>query len=88
MTDSLEAIWINYAREGRCPHCLHGDLVAGPWGGMSRNVYCPTCMIRWNLHGVPYGIIAVDFEGNCAQQDIASAQARYPDEQPFALKAK
>jgi len=77
--------WIERARQGRCPHCDRDGLIAGPWGGASRNVFCLFCMVRWNFGGVNYGIVSVDYEGACSAPDITHAQTIYADDQPFGM---
>lgn len=77
--------WITRARAGLCPACGLGDLIAGPWGGASRNVFCTHCMVRWNLHGVAYGIIEVDHAGTATPEDVQHARNVYRD-QPFRLE--
>lgn len=88
MKPDLAEEWIDRARQGRCPNCDRDGLVAGPKGGASRNVFCPSCMVRWNLGGVDFGIITVDYEGACTEADIAHAQAMYPNDQPFKVPAR
>lgn len=81
--ETLAQIRLIHARFGRCPDCNHGELVAGPWGGASRNIFCPMCMVRWNFHGVSHGIVAVEHGGECDQGDLDHAIERYPGDQPF-----
>lgn len=75
--------WIMNARYGRCPQCRSRELVAGPWGGLSRNVFCSTCMIRWTFHAVSHGIVQVTNEGECSPDEIDFARQRYPSDQPW-----
>ena len=71
------------ARKGCCPDCNEAGLIAGPWGGGSRNVFCQHCRVRWNIHGVHHGIVGVDREHACTLEDIIHAQRTYPNDQPF-----
>lgn len=71
-------------RESRCPRCERQELVAGPWGGCSRNLYCPHCFIGWNIHAPHWGIIGVDCIGPVTQEKIDWARGVYPD-QPWRL---
>jgi hypothetical protein len=80
-----QARWLEDIRESRCPHCGLQELVAGPWGGASRNVYCPHCVIGWNLHAVNYGVVSVDRLGPVEESTIDFARRRYPDEQPWRM---
>ena len=83
LTDTDQSELIAAARKGCCPGCGFDKLIAGPWGGASRNVYCAQCHSIWNLHGINYGIVRVDFEGPCTDSHIAHAMRTYPQDQPF-----
>lgn len=39
--------------DGRCPNCGHDKFYEGPSGGMSTNVQCVKCGIRWNSSPFP-----------------------------------
>jgi hypothetical protein len=67
-------------RAGRCPDCNVNDLVAGPWGGASRNLYCPHCLITWNAHGVNYGVVRVDRGDEITSATIEWARRVYGNE--------
>ena len=86
MSPSIQDLWLEDCRDSRCPKCGLKDLIAGPWGGASRNVYCPHCLRGWNLHGVRYGIVSVENLGEVSEDQIAFAVAQYPNEQPWRLK--
>jgi hypothetical protein len=77
---------IEAARAGRCPRCGAHGLVAGPWGGESRNVYCSICHAGWNLQGVRFGILLVDSIGEVDDEQIMHAEKTYL--QPFKLEAE
>jgi|307.fasta_scaffold618397_2 hypothetical protein len=77
--------WLEDIRESRCPHCGLQDLVAGPIGGASRNLYCPHCVIGWNVHAVNFGCIGVQSLGPIDETLILFARRRYPDEQPWRM---
>src|SRR5262245_52205448 len=78
--------WRARARDGRCPTCDKRELVAGPKGGASRNVYCPSCRTGWNFHGVSLGVIVkVEPLGPVSLNTIVWARRTYPDEQPWRL---
>jgi len=86
MNDELQRLrWLEDIRDSRCPHCGLQDLAAGPWGGASRNVYCPHCVIGWNVHAVNFGVIGVDCLGPIHESQIEFARRRYPDDQPWRL---
>src|SRR5262245_1477438 len=68
---------LRHLRDGTCPKCHGATLIAGPWGGASRNIFCESCLTRWNAHAVNYGIIACDDEGPCAVEDIEHAKRTY-----------
>lgn len=68
---------VTAVRAGECPECGSTEMVAGPWGGASRNIFCPHCMTRWNAHGVAYGIVGVDMVGPCTAADLEHAHDTY-----------
>lgn len=77
--------WLHDIRDSRCPHCGLRDLVAGPVGGESRNLYCPHCVIGWNVHAVKWGVVSVDRLGPVDELMILFARRRYPDDQPWRM---
>jgi hypothetical protein len=79
--------WIPKAAAGQCPGCGCSELVAGPVGGASRNVYCPNCHEGWNLHGATMGtVVSVDALGPVTHDTILWALKVYRDDQPFRLR--
>lgn len=76
---------IDAIRNSRCPDCGQQELVAGPKGGASRNVYCPHCLRGWNIHGVDYGVIGVDSIGRVEESYIEFARKMYPADQPWRM---
>ena len=44
----MEDVRNDRTRSGRCPNCGNQDFYAGPEGGMSVNVECAKCHLRWN----------------------------------------
>jgi len=69
--------WLEAIRDSRCPQCARRELIGGPWGGASRNLYCPRCMICWTAHGIRFGIAFVDCEGPITADQLHFARRRY-----------
>lgn len=43
---------------GFCPNCESRDLVAGPRGGLARNVLCLSCRVEFNVGPAAAQVIA------------------------------
>jgi len=75
-------------RAGRCPDCGDEQMIAGPWGGASRNLYCAVCLSAWCAHGIKYGVISVQPVGKITRDVIEWAKRVYHDERWHGSKQR